>query len=475
MPERSEERLGTAPLGKLVFSLTIPSVLAQLVNLLYSIVDRVYIGHIPEVGALALTGLGLCTPLILIVAAFAAFAGMGGAPLAAMELGRGDREKAGKILSQSILMLVLFSVVLTFGLGACKRPLLFFFGAGDATIGYAESYISVYLIGTIFVQLTLGLNNYISCQGQAKIAMISVAIGAVLNIVLDPVFIFLLDMGIRGAAVATVISQAVSTVWVLRFLFSEKSALPVSLRTLTPDFRVMGKVAALGVSPFIMQVTESLIAIVFTSGLKKYGGDLYVGSYTILNSVMQLMFIPAHGFTFGAQPILSYNYGSGNYPRVKRCFWLVTAVVFSYCVLFYLLLRLAPGFFAGLFTSDAALRALTAEKLPLYLLGMSIFGLQMSAQSLFLGLGQTKMSLFLACLRKIILLAPLALILPLFIGVDGLYLAEPISDGISAATSIILFLAVSRKLFRKTDAIDALRQQGYSGLASDETAEGTET
>lgn len=461
MPERSEARLGTAPLGRLAFSLAIPSVLAQLVNLLYSIVDRIYIGHIPEVGALALTGIGLCTPLILIVAAFASFAGTGGAPLAAMELGRGDREKAGKILAQAILMILFFSVLLTAVLFCCKRPLLFFFGASEATIDYADEYISVYLCGTVFVLLTMGLNSYISCQGQARIAMLSVVIGAVLNIVLDPIFIFLLKMGVRGAAVATVISQIASSAWVLRFLCSERSALPLSLRSLRPGLHVMGKIAALGVSPFIMQVTESLIAIVFTSGLQKYGGDLYVGSYTILNSVMQLVFVPAHGFTFGTQPILSYNYGSGDYARVKRCFWLVTAVVFFYCLLFCLLIELLPGFFAGLFTSDAALRALAAEKLPLYLMGMSIFGLQMSVQNLFLGLGQTKLSLFLACLRKIILLTPLALILPLFVGVNGIYLAEPISDAVSATTSIILFLAVSRRLFRKADSVEA--------------AEGTET
>lgn len=442
---RSEERLGTEPLLKLIFSLAIPSVLAQLVNLLYNIVDRIYIGHIPGEGALALTGLGLCAPIILIVSAFAAFAGNGGAPLAAMELGRGDRERASRILSNAVVLLLCFSVVLTVLLLVVREPLLYFFGASGDTIGYADDYIKIYLCGTVFVQFALGLNNFISCQGQAKIAMFSVLIGAVANIILDPIFIFSLDMGVRGAALATVIAQALSALWVLSFLLGKKSVIRIKIKYMKPSAAVVGRIASLGVSPFIMQSTESLIAIVFTSGLQNYGGDLYVGTYTILGSVMQLMNLPAHGFAFGTQPIISYNYGAGNYERVKKNFWIISAIGFIYTTSFYLVVLIAPKFLAGLFTTDSALLSLTASKLPIFLAGMTVFAFQMAAQCSLLGIGQAKISLFIACLRKIILLTPLALVLPLIMGVDGIYWAEPVSDTISALTSLGLFIFVSKK------------------------------
>ena len=446
---RSEERLGREPLLKLAFSLGIPAVLAQIVNLLYSIVDRVYIGHIPEVGALALTGMGLCTPILLIVSAFSAFVGMGGAPLAAMELGRGDREKASRILNNGLIVLLVFSVMLPAALMVSREPLLRFFGASDDTIGYADSYLSIYLCGTVFVQLSMGLNSFISCQGQAKRAMLSTCIGAVCNIILDPIFIFAFDMGVRGAAVATVISQAVSAVWILSFLLSEKSAIRISRRPMKPSRAIILKIAALGISPFIMQSTESLISIVFQHGLQKYGGDLYVGSYTILSSVMQLMVFPANGFAYGTQPIISYNYGAGNYGRVKKNFWIVSAICFAWTAIFYVVALLNPGMLAGAFTSNAELAALSASKLPIFLGGMVIFAFQMAAQVSLLGTGQAKASLFLACLRKIILLTPLAIILPLFMGVDGIYLSEPISDILSAITSLGIFMYVSCKVLRE--------------------------
>ena len=445
MNNRSEERLGTEPLGRLIFSLAIPALLAQLVNLLYSLVDKIYIGHIADVGALALTGLGLCTPIILIVSAFAAFAGNGGAPLAAMSLGRGDREGASRILSMSCVLILFFSVVLTAALMAAKRPMLYFFGASSATIGFAEDYLSVYLCGTIFVQAALGLNSFISCQGQAKTAMLSIMIGAAANIVLDPIFIFGFGMGVRGAALATIISQCLSAIWVVRFLRSEKSVIRITPAYMRPDFKIIGRIASLGVSPFIMQSTESLIAIVFTNGLQKYGGDLYVGSYTILQSVIQLMFIPTQGFCNGTQAIISYNYGAGKFDRVKKNFRIVTGICFVYTLGFYAFVLLAPGIIAGMFTDNAELLALAAGKLPLFLAGMSIFALQIGAQTTLLGMGRAKVSLFLACLRKIILLTPLAIILPRFFGVDGIYAAEPISDAISALTSLVLVTVVSRK------------------------------
>ncbi len=446
---RSEERLGTAPLLKLVFSLGIPAVLAQLVNLLYSIVDRIYIGHIPEVGALALTGMGLCTPIILIVSAFSAFVGMGGAPLAAMELGRGDREKASRIMNNGLIILLVFSVLLPVVLMASREPLLRFFGASDDTIGYADSYLRVYLCGTLFVQLSMGLNSFISSQGQAKRAMLSTCIGAVCNIILDPIFIFAFGMGVQGAAVATVISQAVSAVWILSFLLSEKSAIRFSRRLLKPSRAIILKIAALGISPFIMQSTESLISIVFQNGLQNYGGDLYVGSYTILSSVMQLMVFPANGFAYGTQPIVSYNFGAGNYGRVKKNFWIVSAICFVWTSIFYVAALLCPNILAGAFTSDAELAALSAAKLPIFLGGMVIFAFQMAAQVSLLGTGQAKASLFLACLRKIILLTPIAIILPRFMGVDGIYWAEPISDTLSALTSLALFVYISRRVLRE--------------------------
>lgn len=448
---RSEERLGTEPLAKLIFSLAIPAVLAQIVNLLYSIVDRIYIGHIPGVGAMALTGMGLCTPILLIVSAFAAFAGSGGAPLAAMELGRGDRKKAGEILTNAVIILLFFSLVLTALLLCFKRPLLYFFGASEDTIGYADGYLSIYLCGTVFVQLYLGLNSFISCQGQARVAMLSVLIGAVCNLILDPVFIFVLNMGVSGAAIATVISQAISALWVLRFLLSGKSVIPIDWTCLRPSLPIIGKIASLGISPFIMQSTESLIAMVFTGGLQRYGGDLYVGSYTILASVMQLMVFPANGFAYGTQPIISYNFGAGNYDRVKKNFWIVSFICLGYTMIFYVAALFAPDFLAGLFTSDAPLAALAASKMPVFLGGMVIFAFQLSVQTSLLGTGQAKMSLFLACLRKIILLTPLALILPRFMGVDGIYWAEPLSDTVSALTSLALFVYVSRRVLKKKD------------------------
>jgi len=445
---RSEEKLGTAPLLKLVFSLGIPAVMAQLVNLLYSIVDRVYIGHIPEVGALALTGVGLCSPILLIVSAFSAFVGMGGAPLAAMELGRGDREKASRIMNNGLVVLLVFSVLLPVVLMATREPLLRFFGASDDTIGYADSYLCVYLCGTVFVQLSMGLNSFISSQGQAKRAMLSTCIGAVCNIVLDPIFIFALDMGVRGAALATILSQAVSAVWILSFLLSEKSAIRISRRLLKPNMSIILKIAALGVSPFVIQSTESIISIVFQNGLQRYGGDLYVGSYTILSSVMQLMVFPASGFAYGTQPIVSYNYGAGNYERVKNNFKIVASVCAAYTLVFYIFCVLFPGTIAGLFTSDAALAGLTARKMPLYFAGMFIFGIQMSVQATVQGIGQAKISVLIACMRKIILLTPLALILPIFMGVNGIYVAEPISDFLSVTISTCLYVYVCRTKLR---------------------------
>lgn len=442
---RNDEKLGTAPLGRLMLSLALPTVLAQLINVLYNVVDRIYIGHMQGDGNLALTGVGVTLPVITLIAAFSAFAGAGGAPLAAIELGKRDERKVSLIMGNSAWLLVFFSIVLTIGFLLFKVPILYAFGASSKTIAYANEYITIYLLGTIFVQLALGLNAFISGQGAAKAAMLSVLIGAVINIVLDPIFIFALHLGIRGAALATAISQFVSAVWVVSFLKSKRSVL--YLKLVRPDKSLILKIAALGIAPFVMQSTESLVTITFNTGLQRYGGDLYVGSMSILMSIMQLIVIPVNGITQGVQPIVSYNYGAGNRLRVKET---VIRLV-SVCLLGTLILAgvaiFCPGIYASMFTNDAELVALTCRIMPIFFLGIAIFGIQAACQSTFLALGQAKVSLFIAMLRKIILLIPLALILPKFLGVKGIYIAEPVSDVISVIVTSVLCVITLKRIF----------------------------
>lgn len=442
---RNDEKLGTAPLGRLMLSLALPTVLAQLINVLYNVVDRIYIGHMQGDGNLALTGVGVTLPIITLIAAFSAFAGAGGAPLAAIELGKKDERKASLIMGNSAWLLVFFSVVLTIGFLIFKIPILHSFGASSKTIAYANDYITIYLLGTIFVQLALGLNAFISGQGAAKAAMLSVLIGAVINIVLDPIFIFALHLGVRGAALATVISQFVSAVWVVSFLKSKRSVL--YLKLVRPDKSLILKIAALGIAPFVMQSTESLVTITFNTGLQRYGGDLYVGSMSILMSIMQLIIIPVNGITQGVQPIISYNYGAENRMRVKET---VIRLV-SVCLLGTLILAgvaiFCPGIYASMFTNDAELVALTCRIMPVFFLGIAIFGIQAACQSTFLALGQAKVSLFIAMLRKIILLIPLALILPKFLGVKGIYIAEPVSDVVSVIVTSVLCVITLKRIF----------------------------
>ncbi len=448
---QKENKLGTAPLGRLMVSLAIPSVAAQLINILYNIVDRIYIGHIRGYGDVALTGVGVTFPIIMLISAFSAFAGMGGAPLASIELGKKDYEKAEKILGNSAGLILFFSVILTVIFSIFKRPVLFAFGASEATIGYAEGYIGIYLVGTIFVQAALGLNTFISGQGEAKTAMLSVLIGAALNICLDPVFIFAFGLGVRGAAIATVISQAVSAVWVVRFLTSEKSVLRLRRKNIRLQAEYIKKIAALGVSPFIMQSTESLVSITLNTGLQKYGGDLYVGTMAILTSIMQFIGIPAQGITQGVQPVISYNYGAGNKERVKGTFFRLITVTFTSMFLLGGIAVIAPHIYAGIFTNNEQLADLTAQVMPVYFLGFMFFGIQSSCQSTFVALGQAKVSVFIALLRKVILLIPLALILPRFMGVMGIYLAEPIADFISVTTAATLFAITFKKVLREMD------------------------
>ena len=444
-----EQRMATEGIGRLMLSMAIPSVVAQVINILYNIVDRIYIGHIEGLGMEALTGVGVTFPIITLISAFSAFVGAGGAPLASIWRGKGDRKRAEKILGNGVSLLLLFSIFLMLFFYLFQTPLLYLFGASDATIGYASAYINIYLLGTIFVELALGLNTFIISQGQSKVAMAAVLIGAVANITLDPVFIFGLKMGVRGAAYATVISQALSALWTVGFLVGPKSSLTIRLWALKPELRTIGSVMALGVSPFIMRATESLISIVLNNGLQRYGGDIYVGSLTIMQSVMQMYSAPLGGFTQGVQPIISYNFGAGNFDRVKKLYRWMIGLSFGAAAGATLLTMIFPGFFAGMFTNDENLVALVQQVMPLFVCGMLVFGLQQGIQPTFLALGQAKISLFSAIFRKVILLIPLALILPLKFGVMGIYYAEPISDVTSATVATILFLANIKKIVSK--------------------------
>ncbi len=447
--QTNEAKLGSAPLFRLMLGMGIPTLIAQIINLLYNIIDRMYIGHIPDVGATALTGVGLALPMIVIISAFSAFVGAGGAPLSAIALGRGDKEEAEKILGNGFSLLVLFSIVLMIVFFFIKKPMLYRIGASDATFPYADDYMTIYILGTFFVQITLGMNPYITAQGCSRTAMVSTLIGAILNIALDPLFIFGFGMGIQGAALATVISQFVSAVWVLRFLTRKERSMGIRKEKLKLQRRVITKLMALGISPFIMQATESMISIVMNSGLQKYGGDMYVGTLTIMQSVMQFISIPVNGFTQGVQPILSYNYGAGNRDRVKKTFTIMFTIVMTYTVLLTGTAMVFPAMFAKMFTNNAELVTLVSRVLPIFLGGMLVFGIQMSCQTTFLALGQTKVSLFIALLRKVILLIPLALLLPKITGdVMFIYYAEPISDVTSAVTCGILFIFLFRRILK---------------------------
>lgn len=452
----TDKNLAVLPIGSLMVSMAIPSIIAQVINILYNIIDRIYIGHIPGVGAAALTGVGLTFPIITFISAFSAFVGSGGAPLSAIWLGKGDRDHAEKILGNSVTLLFIFTAVLMVFFYIFKTPLLYAFGASDNTIGYASDYISIYLIGTIFVELALGLNTYIIAQNKPGIAMITVLIGAISNIILDPVFIFVFKWGVNGAAVATVISQAVSAVWSVKFLVSKKASMRIRISKLMPDIKIIKTICTLGVSPFIMRSTESIISIVMNRGLYIYGGDLYVGSLTIMQSVMQLMSAPLSGFTQGVQPIISYNFGAGLFDRVKSTYKRMIGISTAFSFAATLIVMIFPSVFARMFTSDAALIDIVCHKMPVFMCGMLIFGLQMGIQPTFLALGQAKQSLFIATLRKIILLVPLALILPKFYGVDGIYYAEPISDILSALTAGCMFMLGIKKIL-SSDTLENIK------------------
>ncbi len=441
------ELFGSMPMLPLMLRMALPSILAQLVNMLYSMVDRIYIGHITGVGTKALAGVGVCNTVIILISAFAQFTGGGGAPLAAIELGRGNRDKAEKMMGNGCFLLLILTVLLMVPVYLFLDPILYATGASAGTIGYAESYLSIYLVGTPAVMLTIGLNPFINAQGHPGTAMISVLIGAALNIVLDPVFIFAFGMGVSGAALATVISQTVSALWILSFLLSKKAKLRLRKRNLCPEGTLLRQIAALGVSPFVMASTESIIGLVMNRGLAAYG-DIYVSALTIMQSCMQIYSVPLNGFTQGASPVVSYNYGHGNKKRVREGFHVIFAVMTAVNLAMTLWMILQPGFFAGIFTSDPELRGTVGRIMPVFLAGMTVFGMQRACQTMFIALNQPGVSLFIALLRKIFLLVPLALILPHWFGVMGIYGAEAVADALAACCCILIFLNRFPKILR---------------------------
>lgn len=447
--KKLNEKLELEPIGKLIVELSVPAIIAQIVNVLYNIIDRIFLGHLDSAGTLALTGIGVTFPIIVGISSFSAFAGYAGAPLSAIELGRKNFKKAEKILGNSVSLTLFFSIIIPIIIFIFREPLLLKFGASENIMPYALDYLNLYLFGTVFVLLALGLNPFISAQGFAKEAMFSILIGAILNIILDYIFIFKFFLGIKGAAIATVISQAVSAIWIVYFLTSKKSFLNIKLNTLIPDFKIIKDILALGTSSFTMQITESMLGVTLNKSLQTYGGDLYVGAMAIAQSIMQLISIPIRGFCYGAQPIISYNFGAKNKKRVLKATKIIvgsSTVVLSFLTF---LTMIFPVFISSMFTKDPALLEVMRKILPVFMGGMLIFGVQYSGQSIFLGIGLSKTSIFLALFRKILLLIPLAIILPKYIGVMGVFYAELISDVASAITAILIFIFIFRKILDK--------------------------
>ncbi len=461
--DKNEDFLGTEPVGKLLLKLSIPTVVAQLINMLYNIVDRIYIGHIPGDGSLAFTGMGVCMPIIMLVSAFAALVSSGGAPRVSVYMGKKNPDFAEKIMANCFTLLLVLSVVLTTVLLIWNRELLMAFGATEDTIEYAVAYMNIYAVGTIFVQLTLGMNAFITAQGFTKISMLSVVIGAVCNILLDPLFIFGLQMGVRGAALATIVSQAISGVWVLCFLFSKKTALKLRIRYMGLTPRIILPCVALGTAAFIMQGSESVISVCFNVSLRLYGGNIAVGAMTILSSVMMLAMLPLQGLAQGAQPITSYNYGAGNADRVKQSFWLLLLSGLLYSVTLWAAIMITPRGFARLFTPDPALLNFTAPALRIYASAIFIFGIQMGCQMTFTSLGYAKQAIAAAVVRKFVLLLPLIYLLPHVVSnpTMGVYLAEPVADFLAVLFTASIFAVTFKK------AMAQLRQRHAPSAAGE--------
>jgi len=468
--QKDTNNLGSENIIKLVFKLSLPAITAQIINLLYSIVDRMYIGHIDIIGKDALTGVGVAFPVLMLISAFSALIGMGGAPKAAIKMGKNEYDEAEKILGTCFGSLVIVSTVLTTLIIIFQRPLLLLFGASSVTIEYATDYLTIYAMGTIFVQLVLGLNTFITCQGFASVGMKTTVIGALINIVLDPIFIYLLNLGVKGAALATVISQAVSCIWVLKFLTGNKTTLKIKKEYIIPDKKIALSVMALGISPFIMQSTESLISICFNSRLQVYGGDIAVGSVTILTSIMQFAILPSIGLTGGCQPIISYNFGAGKMDRVEKAFKVLALSCLVFTLIIWSVSVFAPELLVTIFTSDQILIESAKWALRVYIFGIGFFGVQIACQQTFIALGQAKISIFLAIFRKIIVLIPLVFILPTIIPAEiglqfipesiiplfkepskvlSVFLAEPVADILAIICTVAFFAVNFKKILKK--------------------------
>lgn len=432
--------LGEGKISSLLFKLSLPAIIAQIVNLLYNIIDRIFIGRMAD-GEIAMAGVGVAFPIIMIVAAFSALIGMGGAPLAAIKMGEEDYDGAEQILTNSFSVLIIMSVILTSIVLIFREPILWAFGASHATIDYAMNYLTLYIIGTISVQIALGMNPFINTQGAAKVGMITVVIGAIINIVLDPILIFTLNMGVKGAALATIIAQSASALWVVGFLIKKNTKLRIRRKYLKPKLSIVKNTLSLGVSPFVMQSTESLVLISLNNMLMKYGGDLAVGSMTIMSSIMQMIMLPMMGLSQGAQPIISFNYGAKNMDRVKDTFKLLLKSSLLYTTTIWLLLMLIPQTFVSIFNNEPELMKITTWSIKIYFAGIFAFGAQTACQQTFLALGKAKVSLILALLRKIVLLIPLIFIIPIFLEnkMLGTLLAEPIADVLSATVTVLTF------------------------------------
>jgi putative MATE family efflux protein len=452
-----KEMLGEAPVGKLLFRLALPTVVAQLINMLYNIVDRIYIGHMPDVGDLALTGVGVCMPIVMIVSAFAALVSSGGAPRASIFMGKKDIQRAEQTLGGCFGLQLIVSVLLTIVLLIWNRDLLLAFGASENTIKYATEYMNVYAIGTVFVQVTLGMNAFITAQGFTKVSMVSVIVGAVSNIILDPIFIYALDMGVRGAALATIISQGLSCVWVITFLSGKSSILKLRTKNFVPVPRIVLPCIALGTATFIMQASESVISACFNSSLFEYGGDIAVGAMTILTSVMQFAMLPAQGIAQGAQPILSYNYGAKNADRVRRTYKILLRTCLIYSVTLWTAVMLFPSAFVSIFTPDAELITFASRALRIYFAGMVLFGVQIACQMTFVSLGNAPSSVIVAVVRKFVLLLPLIYVMPNLVSnrTLGVYMAEPIADVIAVTFTAILFAFQFKKALKKIESSEA--------------------
>ena len=454
MSANKNQDMGTGSIRKWMVQLAVPALVGQVVNLLYNIVDRIYIGHIPEIGGAALTGVGLFSPILMLITAFAMMAGSGGAPRAAIAMGQGDKEKAEKILGNCFTVLMGMAVLLTVVFYFACPTLLRWFGASDATLPYAVEYGRIYILGSIFVLTTMGLNVFITTQGFAKISMLTTVIGAVTNIVLDPILIFGLKLGVKGAAIATVCSQAVSAIWILRFLTGKKTILKLKPANMKLIPGIILPCLGLGVSTFVMLSTESILSISFTSSLARFGGDVAVGAMTVLTSINQLITMPLSGVCQGGQPLISYNYGAKKIDRVKEAFFCQFGVCVAYTVVFWLLLMTMPNVFAGIFTSDTAIVDYTAWAIRVFLAcGFSV-GFQLSCQQAFMALGQAKISLVMALLRKVFLLIPLIFILPMFFTdkAFAVYLAEPIADIVAAAVTTFMFFRFFFRMLKEGKA-----------------------